>query len=1072
MAEHQAPSKRSKLLPENAYRKLAPGEEYIPIVGPLDLRPEVTTWSVTMGLILTVIFAAACVYIALRAGSGIEASIPIAILAIFFGKLKQMRSSILENVMVQSIGQASGVVAAGGAFLVPAIYINQLTPSWWQIFLACFIGGVLGVVLIIPLRKYFVRDMHGDLPFPEATAVNEILCSGESSGPTAGKILIVSFLLGAVFDFMIEFFHFWPGRFSTTTLLGSWGESMSAGGFEVTVYGIAALFGLGYIIGIKYASIIAAGSVLSMLVIVPAIKLFGAPAEAIAYAGGVYTIADMDPAALFSVFVRPIGIGAIAISGVVGILRMSKIVGSSISLGFQGFKKGVQTSDAPRTQLDMSPKNVLSIQFGMVVLMALLFFVVAMTTVDSGTGQTYTVNASLLYAVVGAVVGFLLSFLFTPVAAQAIAIVGVNPVSGMTLITVVFTILVLVAFGLSGTGGMFVALIVGTAVCTALSTSGALISDFKIGYWIGATPRQQQRWKFLGIAVAALVVAFVIPVMDSSYQFLIEDPSNPGQMISNQEQLPAPQANMIAAVAKGLLDDPANQPWLLYGLGGTTAIVLFMAGIPMLAFALGMYLPIGINTAVLLGAVTAWIVGKTGGSERVRKSRSEQGILIASGMMAGAAILGIISATTRIPDIGAPIRHASVGVDIRLVTDDIKSAIQRDALDRELSDEFDAVYEQELRRFTVSDELREWARTLLAEGNLSDPLLASAAAESARFVEAQAVLARFSDRTPAPPEELLAGAAAAVEDERTTTRAARLFLAALHDPETGLPDVTGVEPYESFTAALHLEVEAQRLPPDFANLVRSEVSRKEGLEASLAQIRAGLEQRRETEWVVAAVADMFQRNEVSSEFLGAVKVEAERTERYPEVIGSIKVAAERGTLGEVLDQLVQEARAGVITGELLDAVQRRVFEDSLAEVAPGWSDSDVEDVLHQQAGLGRVPPEVVQAVREYEFFEAVKRAAGNRNLFRTLDTLRAQLALEAEPSAIRTAVSAMAAEGPVLTLDETPEEWFEGRRGNTLALVMLVLLGFACFLLARWGAGGTIREEDEGEDTTAPTVLG
>ncbi len=663
MGELNAPTKRTKLLPDNAYRKLEEGEVYKPIVAPGDLRAEVTRWSVSVGLIMTVIFAAACVYIALRAGNGIEASIPIAILAIFFGKLRSIKSTILENVIVQSIGQASGVVAAGAAFLVPAIYINGLEPEWWQIFLACFIGGTLGVVLIIPLRKYFVKDLHGDLPFPEATAVNEILCSGESSGPTAGKVLIIAFLMGAVFDFLIEGMHSWPMVINSTALLGGVGEAMAGAGFEISIFGLAALFGLGYIIGIKYASIIASGSVLAVLVMVPMIFMFGSQVEAFDFAGKVYEISNMSSGAIFGAFVKPIGIGAIAVSGIIGIIRMGNIVFGSISLGFKGLKGGTKKSDEPRTEIDMNPKNVLLIQLAMALLMAILFFVVAIITVDSATGETYSMTASMGYAAVGAVVGFILSFLFTPVAAQAIAIVGVNPVSGMTLITVVFTILILVAFGLKGEGGMFVALIVGTAVCTALSTSGALISDFKIGYWIGATPRQQERWKFLGIAVAALVVAFVIPVMNSSYHFVIEDEET-GEMVSNQEQLPAPQANMIAAVSKGLLDDPAKQPWLLYGLGAIMAVILYMGGVPMLAFALGMYLPIGINMAVLLGAVTAFIVGKTGGSERVRKARSEQGILIASGMMAGAAIFGIITAVLRLTDIGAPIQYIAVGVDL------------------------------------------------------------------------------------------------------------------------------------------------------------------------------------------------------------------------------------------------------------------------------------------------------------------------------------------------------------------------------------------------------------------------
>jgi len=553
------------------------------------------------------------------------------------------------------------VVAAGAAFLVPAIYINELEPAWWHTFLACFIGGTLGVVLIIPLRKYFVKELHGELPFPEATAVNEILVSGESSGPTAGKVLIIAFCLGGFYDFLVEGLHLWSDEVTTTELLGNVGASMASMRFELKISALAALFGLGYIIGLKYASIIAAGSVLAYLVMTPMVYMFGKNIESFEFAGATYNIATQDAGSIWGAFIKPIGIGAIAISGLIGIIRMGNIVLGSISLGFKGLTGGGATGDDdPRTQLDMNPRNVLLIQFGMALLMALLFFIVAMDTVDSETGVTYTLNDSIMYAVVGAVVGYLLSFLFTPVAAQAIAIVGVNPVSGMTLITVVMTILILVAFGLKGNGGMFVALVVGTAVCTALSTSGALISDFKIGYWIGATPRQQQRWKFLGIALASLVVAFVIPVMNSSYHFLVEDKAT-GEMVSNTKQLPAPQANMIAAVADGLLSNPDDQPWMLYGIGGIVSVLLFMAGVPMLAFALGMYLPIAINLVILLGAFTAWIISKTGGSERVRKARSEQGTLIASGMMAGAAIFGIIVAVLRLTDIGAPIRHISIG---------------------------------------------------------------------------------------------------------------------------------------------------------------------------------------------------------------------------------------------------------------------------------------------------------------------------------------------------------------------------------------------------------------------------
>ncbi|MBN1395200.1 MAG: oligopeptide transporter, OPT family [Pirellulales bacterium] len=662
--------KTGNILPDNAYTKLAPGEEYKPIVPPEDRRAEVTIWSVTVGLVMVLVFSAACVYMALRAANAIEAAIPIAIMAIFLGSkgLKRSgKSTILENVIVQSIGQAAGVVAAGSAFLIPALYINQLNVQWWQIFLACCIGGFLGIVLIIPLRKYFVKDLHGDLPFPEATAINEILVSGESTSKSAGKVLLAAFGLGAAYDFAIEALHAWNPMMTTKSLLGwigkgeGFGKWMSDLRLDVSMNGLAALFGLGYIIGLRYAAIIASGSVFAYLVLIPLIYHFGSQIPEFVYAGKTHVISQMSSADIFDEFVKPIGIGAIAVSGIIGIIRMGKIVLGSISLGFKGLKGGGAAENVPRTQLDMTPRNVLLVQFGSTLLMAILFFVIGKMLTGPDDAPVFTTNQCLLYAVVGAVVGFILSFLFTPVAAQAIAIVGVNPVSGMTLITVVLTIVVLMATGLKGEGGMFIALIVGCAVCTALSTSGALISDFKIGYWIGSTPRNQEVWKFAGVILAALVVAFVIPIMDSGYHFL-----KPGTTISNSEVLPAPQANMMAEVSKGLLADPASRPWLLYGLGGCVAIMLYMAGVPMLAFALGIYIPIFTNVGVLAGAFAAHIVGKTGGSEKVRKARRDQGILIASGLMAGAAIFGIVAATMRLTAVGAPIQYISIGVDFEL----------------------------------------------------------------------------------------------------------------------------------------------------------------------------------------------------------------------------------------------------------------------------------------------------------------------------------------------------------------------------------------------------------------------
>lgn len=656
-------NRESKLLPSNAYTKLEPGEVYQPVVPAGDSRAEVTAWSIGLGVIMVIVFTAACSYMSLRAGNAIEAAIPIAILAIFFGKMKREQSTILENVMVQSVGQAAGVIAAGATFVIPALYINQLEVSWWQIFLACLIGGALGTVLIIPLRKYFVRDLHGELPFPEATAINNILVTGESSAGGAGKILLMSFALGALFDFSIEGLHLWNANLSSVTLLGIGGDIR----MEVGISALAALFGLGYIIGIRYASIIASGSVLAVMVMVPLVYFFGSQIGQFSYAGTTYDVAAMNSSQIFGAFIKPIGIGAIALSGLVGILRMWKIVAGSITLGFKAISGGGENQDeVERTQRDMSPKNVLMIQILSTIAMGLLFFGVAMVT-PAGAGEAaFGIGASIKFGLVGMIVGFLLSFLFTPVAAQAIAIVGVNPVSGMTLITVVLAIACMIIVGLKGSAGMIIALVIGTAVCTALSTSGALITDFKIGYWLGSTPRNQERWKFLGLVVASLVVAVVVPLMDSAYHFVIPDPAT-GVMVSNEQALPAPQANMLAAVSRGLMEDPANQPWLLYGLGGVVALMLLMAGVPMLAFALGMYLPMAINASVLAGAVVAWLVSKTGGSEEVREARAEQGILIASGLMAGAAIFGIISAVLRVPDLGAMIQYCSVGVDFKMV---------------------------------------------------------------------------------------------------------------------------------------------------------------------------------------------------------------------------------------------------------------------------------------------------------------------------------------------------------------------------------------------------------------------
>lgn len=668
--DHASPKRKARdtlkqtriRLGDGAFKQIGPGdpvEKYKPPIPDKTLLVEVSPWFVVVGLFLMGVFTAAAAYIALRAGSGIEAAVPIAVLAIFLSRLRRQPSTILENVMVQSIGQASGVVAAGATFVIPALYLNQLEVSWWQIFLATAVGGFLGVALIIPLRKYFVREQHGRYPFPEAKGITNVLVAGESGGGSAGKVLIWAFAIGFLFDFMIDACSLWNANFTTSGILGSAGESLNKFGIEIGVSGLAALFGLGYLIGMRYAGLIASGSLLAVLVLVPLVKFVGSFAGEIHYAGKVYNLIEMGPGGVFKAFVQPIGIGAIAAAAILGVLSMWKIVFSSISMGFKGFRRGHQQEETDRRQLDISPKTVLLIQVGASLLLGLVFFLVSML-VDSG-GESYTFTDSLIFGLVGMAVSFILSFLFTPVAAQAIAMVGVNPVSGMTLIAVVLAIGAMILTGLKGEAGMIVALIIGTAVCTALSTSGALISDFKVGFWIGSTPRKQEKWKFIGIAVAALVVAFVVPLMDASYHFLVTDPVT-SELVSNTKVLPAPQANMIAAVAKGLMDDPANQPWLLYGLGILLTLVVRSTGLPVLAIAMGVYLPVEINLVVLLGAICGMIVSKIGGNKKERARRTELGDIIASGLLAGAAIGGILTAILRLPEIGAPIRYLSIGV--------------------------------------------------------------------------------------------------------------------------------------------------------------------------------------------------------------------------------------------------------------------------------------------------------------------------------------------------------------------------------------------------------------------------
>jgi putative OPT family oligopeptide transporter len=623
----------SKVLPENAFRPLAEGELYSPVV-PADQSPPELTWrSIVLGILAVVIFTFAAAYIGLKTGNVIETSIPIAILAVFFGTTVMRwfgdgrRNTLLENVMVQSIGQASGVVVAGAIFTIPALYVNQLSPNFLHIFLSCLLGGYLGVVMLIPLRRYFVRDLHGELPFPEATAIANVLASGEKSKGASGKVLVYAFGLGFVFDLIVEFVHLWNAHLNSKVLFGRFGEFMADNRFELKLNATAVYFGLGYIIGPRYAGIIAAGSVLSFLVMVPLVYFVGAPLDApLSPPATEALVRDMDATGIFNSYVRPIGIGCIAMAGLIGIIKMGKIILSSLSLAFKGLAGGGHSGDHARTDRDMTPRNTFLVQAAAVFGMFLLFWYIS--------GEVGT-------ALIGTVIAFVLAFLFTPVAARAIAIVGVNPVSGMTLITLIIACIILAATGLSGNElGQTVALVIGCAVCTALSTSGAFVSDLKIGYWMGSSPFQQERWKFLGILVASLSVGLVISVLASAYGFLV--PGDGGQLVPNPD-LPAPQGNLMAAIVSGVLGGQ-EQPLLLYALGGLMAILLEMAKVPALAFGLGMYLPIQINMAVFAGAGVGHFISRTGPTEGDRRLRGEQGTLIASGLMAGAAIIGTVGA--------------------------------------------------------------------------------------------------------------------------------------------------------------------------------------------------------------------------------------------------------------------------------------------------------------------------------------------------------------------------------------------------------------------------------------------
>ena len=606
-------------LPDNAYRELKPGEVYKPIM-PANSKPrEVTTYSVVFGIIMAIVFSAAAAYLGLKVGQVFEAAIPIAIIAVGCGNLMKKNNMLGQNVIIQSIGASSGVIVAGAIFTLPALYILGLDAKFYQIFLSSLLGGLLGILMLIPFRKYFVKDMHGKYPFPEATATTEVLVSGEKKGNQA-KLLAVSGLVGGLYDFFISTFGWWTETISTRIM--GWGEMLAEKTklvFKVNTG--AAVLGLGYIVGLKYAAIICAGSFTVWFVLIPFLSYF-ADGQTVAVGEGVsMLIRDMSPEQLFTNYARHIGIGGIAMAGIVGIIRSSGIIKQALGLAVKelGGKKGSEEV-AERTQHDLSMKFIL-IGLLATLITTFIFF-------------QFGVLGNLFQTIVAILIVFIISFLFTTVAANAIAIVGTNPVSGMTLMTLILASLVLVSAGLSGTNGMMAAMVIGGVVCTALSMAGGFITDLKIGYWIGTTPAKQERWKFLGTVVSAATVAGVMMILNQTYGFVGEN------------ALVAPQANAMAAVIKPLMEGGATH-WMLYFAGAALALILTMIGVPALAFALGMFIPLDLNTPLLIGGLVSWYVSTRSKDEKVNKMRRERGTLIASGFIAGGALMGVISAVLK-----------------------------------------------------------------------------------------------------------------------------------------------------------------------------------------------------------------------------------------------------------------------------------------------------------------------------------------------------------------------------------------------------------------------------------------
>jgi len=612
-------------LPENASRELKEGEEYKPLLSPDKNYPEVNVRSVSWGVLMAVLFSAAAAYLGLKVGQVFEAAIPIAIIAVGLSSATKRKNALGENVIIQSIGASSGVIVAGAIFTLPALYILQakypeITVSFMQVFLSSLLGGILGILFLIPFRKYFVSDMHGKYPFPEATATTQVLVSGEKGGDQA-KPLILAGVIGGLYDFVIATFGSWSETFTSRVLpFGHVLADKAKVVFKINVG--AAVLGLGYIVGLKYAAIICAGSALIWFGIVPLIPLLND--NLIHFLNPSFTgiLKDLPPEVIFKTFARHIGIGGIAMAGIIGIIKSRNIIKSAVGLASKEFKgKGHSVSaEIKRTQRDISMK-IIVIGVILALIATFIFFYFGVVT-------------NLVHAVVGILVVAIIAFLFTTVAANAIAIVGTNPVSGMTLMTLILASVVMVAVGLKGSTGMVAALVIGGVVCTALSMAGGFITDLKIGYWIGTTPAKQETWKFLGTLVSAATVGGVIMILNKTYGF------------TGEGALVAPQANAMAAVIEPLMSG-VGAPWYLYAVGAVISLILTYFRIPALAFALGMFIPLELNTPLIVGGAISWYVSTRSNDKALNTARQEKGTLLASGFIAGGALMGVVSAALR-----------------------------------------------------------------------------------------------------------------------------------------------------------------------------------------------------------------------------------------------------------------------------------------------------------------------------------------------------------------------------------------------------------------------------------------